>query len=120
MEKVTAAAVQATPVFLDREATVDKACRLIGGGRGRRGRAGVPGDVRAHVPGLGVAVDAVGDGRGVVRAPARPGGGGALAGKEGRMYVIGVAPLLCGSDVPADHTAAARPRPDHGGANHAP
>ena len=86
------------------------------------------------------------------------------------MYVIGVAPLLCGSDVPADlpgrdglyggtrtgsaaayyarpdvfrlvvdtrqqltvqqdpaadgspadHTAAARPRPDHGGANHAP
>jgi nitrilase len=29
MEKVTAAAVQATPVFLDREATVDKACRLI-------------------------------------------------------------------------------------------
>jgi nitrilase len=40
--------------------------------------------------------------------------------KEGRMYVIGVAPLLCGSDVPADHTAAARPRPDHGGANHAP
>ena len=30
MEKVTAAAVQATPVFLDREATVDKACRLIG------------------------------------------------------------------------------------------
>ena len=36
------------------------------------------------------------------------------------MYVIGVAPLLCGSDVPADHTAAARPRPDHGGASHAP
>ena len=30
MEKVTAAAVQATPVFLDREATIDKACRLIG------------------------------------------------------------------------------------------
>jgi nitrilase len=29
MEKVTAAAVQATPVFLDREATVAKACRLI-------------------------------------------------------------------------------------------
>ena len=29
MDKVTAAAVQATPVFLDREATVDKACRLI-------------------------------------------------------------------------------------------
>jgi nitrilase len=30
MQRVTAAAVQATPVFLDREATVDKACRLIG------------------------------------------------------------------------------------------
>jgi hypothetical protein len=29
MQKVTAAAVQATPVFLDREATVAKACRLI-------------------------------------------------------------------------------------------
>jgi nitrilase len=29
MEKVRAAAVQATPVFLDREATVAKACRLI-------------------------------------------------------------------------------------------
>jgi nitrilase len=29
MEKVTAAAVQATPVFLDREATVDKAVKLI-------------------------------------------------------------------------------------------
>jgi nitrilase len=29
MDKVTAAAVQATPVFLDREATVAKACRLI-------------------------------------------------------------------------------------------
>jgi nitrilase len=29
MDKVTAAAVQAAPVFLDREATVDKACRLI-------------------------------------------------------------------------------------------
>jgi nitrilase len=91
--------------------------------------------------------------------------------KEGRMYVIGVAPLLRGSDVPADlpgrdelyggeedwlsrglsaivgprgevlagtrqhltteqapaadgppadHTAAAGPRPDHGGASHAP
>jgi nitrilase len=61
MEKVTAAAVQATPVFLDREATVDKACRLIRGGRGRRGGAGgVPRDVRVHLSGLGVAVDAVG------------------------------------------------------------
>lgn len=30
MEKVTAAAIQATPVFLDREATVDKSVRLIG------------------------------------------------------------------------------------------
>jgi nitrilase len=29
MDKVTAAAVQATPVFLDRDATVDKACQLI-------------------------------------------------------------------------------------------
>jgi predicted amidohydrolase len=29
VQKVVAAAVQATPVFLDREATVDKACRLI-------------------------------------------------------------------------------------------
>ena len=29
MKKVTAAAVQATPVFLDREATVDKSVRLI-------------------------------------------------------------------------------------------
>src|SRR5207244_2396081 len=29
MQKVTAAAIQATPVFLDREATVDKAVRLI-------------------------------------------------------------------------------------------
>src|SRR2546425_6024741 len=30
MEKVTAAAVQATPMFLDREATVEKAVGLIG------------------------------------------------------------------------------------------
>jgi len=29
MNKVTAAAVQATPMFLDREATVEKSCRLI-------------------------------------------------------------------------------------------
>jgi nitrilase len=28
--------------------------------------------------------------------------------------------LYLGPDVPADHTAAARPRPDHGGASHAP
>ena len=29
MSKITVAAVQATPVFLDRDATIDKACRLI-------------------------------------------------------------------------------------------
>ncbi len=29
MKKVTAAAIQATPLFLDREATVEKSCRLI-------------------------------------------------------------------------------------------
>jgi nitrilase len=51
MEKVTAAAVQATPVFLDREATVDKACRLIGEAAAAGGGAGgVPGDVRARLP----------------------------------------------------------------------
>ena len=82
MEKVTAAAVQATPVFLDREATVDKACRLIGGGRGRR-----PDVFRLVV-----------DTRRQVTTEQDPAAGGP----------------------PADHTAAARPRTDHGGASHAP
>jgi uncharacterized protein (TIGR03086 family) len=56
-------------VFLDREATVDKACRLIE-------EAGV--NERDPVPTL------------------------RHIAKEGRVHVIGVAPLLRGSDVPAD------------------
>jgi predicted amidohydrolase len=185
MEKVTAAAVQATPVFLDREATVDKACRLIGeAATAGAGAGGVPRDVRAHLPGLGVAVDALGTagewfGRllDVWAAPTWDTSDVWVPtlrhlAKEGRMDVIGVAPLLRGSDVPADlpgrdelyggeedwlsrglstivgprgevlagplveqvtteqdpaaggppttHTAAARPRTDHGGASHAP
>ncbi|HET9559170.1 MAG TPA: nitrilase-related carbon-nitrogen hydrolase, partial [Actinomycetota bacterium] len=41
MEKVTAAAVQATPVFLDREATVAKACRLLAEAAGQGAELGV-------------------------------------------------------------------------------
>ena len=49
LEKVVAAAVQATPVFLDREATVEKSVRLIKeAGGGGRGPDRVPGDVHSR------------------------------------------------------------------------
>lgn len=49
MEPVTVAAVQATPVFLDREATIDKACELIA--EAAAGGAGLIVFPEAFVPG---------------------------------------------------------------------
>src|SRR5215217_160790 len=136
MEKVTAAAVQATPVFLDREATVAKACRLIaeaaaagaglvvfpetfvptypdwvwrstpwGTAREWFGRLGgltcwenyMPlAQYAMYAKGVDVWAAPTWDTSDVWVSTLRH-----LA-KEGRMYVIGVAPLLRGSDVPAD------------------
>ena len=56
MEPTTVAAVQATPVFLDRDATVDRCVGLVegGGGRGRR-LIVFPETFIPTYPGLGVA-----------------------------------------------------------------
>ena len=78
LRTVRVAAVQATPVVLDAEATVAKACRLLGRG-GRRGRrAGrAAGDVRRALP-----VQRVGGQRGRVQRARRA--VGAAVGERGR------------------------------------
>ncbi len=52
---VTVAAVQATPAFLDREATADKVCALVKEAAGHRATDRLPRVLHPRVPGLGLA-----------------------------------------------------------------
>jgi nitrilase len=131
MEKVTAAAVQATPVFLDRGATVDKACRLIGeaaaAGAGLSAIVGPRGEVLAGplVEEEGILYAELDAARArAARMEFDPVGHYArpdvfrLVVDTRRQVTTEQDPAAGGP--PADHTAAAGPRPDHGGASHAP